>query len=136
MKKAVIFDLVGVLVEPQESMKVKREVFDFARSLKERYRLGILSNLSAEYVKDLKNEGFYEVFSEIHLSGETGLEKPGREAYLLILQKLGVIPQEALFIDDSPRNIEGARDIGMTVILYKDYQDLIEKFEEKENPLV
>jgi len=137
MKKAVIFDLEGVLVNLREGgLEIIEENFEFAKNLRENYKLGILSNLSAEYVDDLRREGFYDVFSEIHLSGETGLSKPGREAYLLILERMSVSAQEAIFIDDSPENVRAAREVGMETILFTEYGELVREFEEKENPLV
>jgi putative hydrolase of the HAD superfamily len=46
----------------------------------------------------------------------TGTLKPRPAACELILATLGVTAESALFVDDQPRNVAGARDIGMTVL--------------------
>lgn len=136
MRKAVIFDLVGVLIElsNEKEVRVIEETFNFTKELKKNYKIGALSNLPTIYKTDLKKKGFYEIFSAVDLSGETGTAKPNKEAYFSILKKLDVKPEEALFVDDSYANIKGAEDIGMSVILYKDHEEFVKKFKEKENP--
>jgi FMN phosphatase YigB (HAD superfamily) len=39
------------------------------------------------------------------------------EAYYLALEQAGAAPQESVFVDDSPRNLETAREIGITPVL-------------------
>ncbi len=128
MIKAIIFDLTGVLfrLEKGGDFEIIKDNFEFVKSLKNKYKLGILSNLSFEYKEKLKEFNFYEIFNEINLSGETGLLKPNKESYLLILQELKTSPQETLFIDDSFNNVKAARDLGMKAIHYQESENLKE----------
>lgn len=43
------------------------------------------------------------------ISGDLGLRKPSAEIYRLASDRLGVRPQEAVFVDDRPRNLDAAR---------------------------
>ncbi|MGE0005250.1 MAG: HAD family hydrolase [Parvibaculaceae bacterium] len=57
--------------------------------------------------------GFLDSFDGIVVSGDEGLLKPDREIFELFFARYGVTPQTAVFVDDSLRNVEGARAAGM-----------------------
>ncbi len=128
MIKAIVFDLTGVLfrLEKGGDFEIIRDNFELVKSLKNKYKLGILSNLPSDYKEKLKEIGFYDIFNKINLSGETGILKPDKESYLLILQELKTSPQETLFIDDSFENIKSAKDLGMKTIHYQESENLKE----------
>jgi putative hydrolase of the HAD superfamily len=50
---------------------------------------------------------------EIILSFEVGLKKPDAEIYRLSLNRLGVQPERAVFVDDQSEYCEGARALGI-----------------------
>ena len=58
------------------------------------------------------------------VSCETGLRKPAGEAYRHAAEALNVPPERCLFVDDRPSNCEGARRVGMQVILFEDAEQL------------
>lgn len=45
-----------------------------------------------------------------------GVMKPDPRAYLLMAERLGVSPQECVFIDDQPGNLRGAEEVGMITV--------------------
>lgn len=45
-----------------------------------------------------------------------GVRKPDAAAYVLIAQRMGVRVEDAVFVDDQPTNIEGARRAGMQAV--------------------
>uniref|UniRef100_A0A914ZGY4 Uncharacterized protein n=1 Tax=Parascaris univalens TaxID=6257 RepID=A0A914ZGY4_PARUN len=55
-------------------------------------------------------------FDESVISCRDGCRKPDTEIFLLAARKLGVDPQECIFIDDFAENCEGAKKVGMTAI--------------------
>jgi len=67
-----------------------------------------------------------ERFAFLHLprgvtvSGEVGLIKPDREIYRLHADTFGLSPSATLFIDDSPKNVEGAKAAGWQAVLFED----------------
>ncbi|HKP91643.1 MAG TPA: HAD family phosphatase [Thermoleophilaceae bacterium] len=60
-----------------------------------------------------------ELFDATVISGEVGLHKPEPEIFRLGAERLGVTPEECVFVDDLRENCEGAEAVGMTAILHR-----------------
>lgn len=65
------------------------------------------------------------------LSFETGVLKPAPESYLAAARNVGVAPENCLFTDDVPANVEGAQRVGMDAILFRSAADLRRHLEER-----
>jgi len=77
-------------------------------------RLLALTNWSAEtFPIGRRRFPFLDWFEGIVVSGEEKLVKPDRAIYELLLRRYAAVPERAVFIDDSQRNVEGARAAGM-----------------------
>jgi putative hydrolase of the HAD superfamily len=63
---------------------------------------------------------FWDYFSGVVVSAEVNFLKPATEIYLHLLNSYNLQPQETVFIDDLPRNIDGAKVVGMYGIVFKD----------------
>jgi 2-haloacid dehalogenase/putative hydrolase of the HAD superfamily len=59
-------------------------------------------------------------FRDIVVSTHEGLIKPDPRLYRIALDRMGRRADEVLFIDDSPANIDAARDLGFDVHLFDD----------------
>lgn len=57
---------------------------------------------------------FFDAFTGIVVSGDERLLKPAPDIYHLLFKRYGLNPADCIFIDDSPRNVEGARAVGMS----------------------
>jgi putative hydrolase of the HAD superfamily len=90
--------------------------------LKPKYRIGMLSNAGADWLHELFTDDQLALFDATALSFETGVTKPSTEAYEAIASKLGVEPQEAIFIDDQERHCAGAREAGMQALLFTGFE--------------
>lgn len=103
----------------------------FLRSLRPRYKTAILSNASLE-VREFITETFHldREFDLIIISSEEGIRKPEAELYSLALSRLDVRPDEALFIDDEQRYIDGARALGIHALQFKDAEQVIEEMKQ------
>jgi epoxide hydrolase-like predicted phosphatase len=88
------------------------------QSIKLRFKVGILSNAMPDARDNLRDYINEMAFDAIVFSGEEGIKKPNAEIYKRVLQRLDVLPEEAVFIDDLPANIEAARALGMSAIHY------------------
>jgi putative hydrolase of the HAD superfamily len=80
--------------------------------------IGLLSNNSLELVDMLTTMQIDQIFDACVISAQIGIMKPAPAAYRTILQQMGIKPSQALLIDDSLRNIEGALALGMEAICY------------------
>lgn len=98
------------------------EVFiDYIRALRPRYKTALLSNAWDDLRGVVINEWQIEdAFDELIISAEVGVAKPDAGIYELTLERLNVAPSEAVFVDDFPRNIEGAQSVGMQAIHFRD----------------
>src|SRR5579885_1856179 len=86
-------------------------------------RTGLLSNLPIPLGGRLKSNGLLKHFDQITFSFELGCTKPDRRIYEHALQGLGLPAEEALFIDDRPENVAGARRAGLHAELYTGWED-------------
>lgn len=87
------------------------------KSPSQTHKLGIISDTWPSIDNQLKVIGVYDYFSAFTFSCDLGVFKPNEKMYLDALQKCGCTPEEAVFIDDSVRNLEGAEKLGITPIL-------------------
>jgi 2-haloacid dehalogenase len=61
---------------------------------------------------------FLDRFRGIVVSGELGMMKPDARIFLHLTQTHGLEPSDCLFIDDSPRNVAGARGAGLHAVQF------------------
>jgi len=78
-------------------------------------RTGLLSNswgASDGYPRHL----FGELFDDVVISAEVGMRKPEDRIFMLASRRLGVPPDECVFIDDVEHNITAARALGFHTV--------------------
>ena len=84
------------------------------------YRLLGLTNWSAElFPIALDRYGFLHDFDGIVVSGEEGIRKPDPRIYQIVINRYRAVPEETVFIDDSLRNIQAAKESGFQVIHFR-----------------
>ena len=88
-------------------------LLDFLRSLRPERKVGLISNAWSGLRAFITSLNFEDVFDEMIISAEVGLMKPDPRIYHLALEKLGVQPEESVFLDDVLVNVEAARSVGM-----------------------
>jgi putative hydrolase of the HAD superfamily len=90
------------------------------------FRTGILSNLPIPLGTHLRANGLLEHFDHVTFSFELGCAKPERRIYEHAVAGLNIAPEEALFLDDRPENVAGAREAGLQSELYTTWEDFTE----------
>ena len=84
------------------------------------YPTAALSNWSPEtYPKVRAWFEFLDWFDEIVISGYVKVNKPDPAIYHILLERIGRQPQDCVFIDDSPANIQAARQLGFQAIHFQ-----------------
>lgn len=104
-----------------DSYQLYPEMLKTAKKLKEKYTVGLLSNLSPvmrDHIRKMYNT--QEVFNpEIYSCNlDVGAIKPELEIYQIFLNKAGKRAEECLFIDDSQKNIDAAAILGFQTLLF------------------
>jgi epoxide hydrolase-like predicted phosphatase len=97
-----------------------RELVDKIRELRKDYKTALLSNAFSNlrhYVDQVWE--IKDAFDELIISSEEGVMKPDEAIYRIALQRLGVAPHEAVFVDDFTHNVEGAREVGLHAIHFQ-----------------
>ena len=73
---------------------------------------------------------FDKWFDGVVISGEVGLYKPQPEIFELGAERIGLAPQDCVFVDDLAENCEGAEAVGMTAVLHRGADGTLERLEE------
>ena len=99
--------------------RLDEELLALIRRLKLRYQTAIISNAMSD-LHTLLTEKYpiADAFDVITGSAYEGIMKPDPRIYQRTLERLGCEPAAAVFIDDAPANVAGARAIGMHAIHY------------------
>jgi len=91
-----------------------------------RYLMAVLNNESLELNEyRIARFGLRRYFSSFFSSCFLGVKKPEAAIYRIALQLAQLVPEEAVFIDDRPLNLECAARQGMRTIQYQDAAGLI-----------
>ena len=90
-----------------------------------------LTNFSADFWPPFfeQERAFFGRFRDILVSGQVKLLKPDPAIYYLALDRFGLRPKDALFIDDRLINVEAAEAIGMPVHLFTTAEGLRARLE-------
>lgn len=117
-------DMAGISVEETrrsiENNPPNEALFAYIRDeLKSHYKIGMLSNAGANWLDDIFQPWQVALFDEVLLSYQISATKPEPVMYVTIAERLGVEPEECVFIDDQARFCTGARDVGMKAITFE-----------------
>jgi len=100
-------------------------VVEILEALGKHYRCVLLSNTNAmhwerpEYCDELASR-----FEKLYLSYQTGRLKPDHDVYQMVQSELDCEPQQIVFFDDNPTNVEGARNCGWHSYVTKGVDEL------------
>ena len=94
--------------------------------LKSSFNLALLSNINPLHLEHINLEcrDLFNQFDRCFFSCELGTRKPEAKIFEIVLDRMGFVAEETLFIDDSPPNIEGATNLGIKAILLKQPENL------------
>ncbi len=88
------------------------------------HKLAMISNMTSDSLAFIKKHCHWlELFDELILSCEIGINKPDRQIYEACLRRLNVCPNECLFVDDSLENVKGAMESGMHAIQFETFSE-------------
>jgi 2-haloacid dehalogenase len=79
--------------------------------------------------------GFLDRFEAVVTSAEVGLVKPDPAIYLLLCERHGFAPAEAVFVDDNAANVAAAAALGFDAVLFTGAASLRWELRERGLPL-
>ena len=133
--------VIETLQMPKEKIKILKKVINEdsfiddvlmvrIKELHKDHKIGLLSNYSDDLWLKIEHEWkISDVFDEIVISCEVGVIKPDPAIFNLILERLGVKADEAVFVDDRMRNIEGAKKVGLQTVFYENREQALGELE-------
>jgi putative hydrolase of the HAD superfamily len=83
-------------------------------------RTGLLSN---SWGNEYPREGWDRMFDAVVISGEVGMRKPEPKIYLHVLERLGVRPEQTVFVDDLRPNLDAAEALGIVAVHHTSYAE-------------
>ncbi len=78
-----------------------------------------LTNGTDTIPDEMRSLGIVDRFDQVFNSAEIGFAKPDRRVFEHVCHKLAVAPTDVFFTDDSPSNLKGAQEIGMSARVYE-----------------
>ncbi len=108
----------------KKHLEIDVDVTDLIRGLHDSYITGYITNIDAAKYSVFTRMFGKEIFDYGVASCSIHVRKPDPRIYRYMLKRMKVSPGEAVFIDDMPKNVRGARRLGINSILYKNRRQL------------
>jgi len=102
-------------------------ILNFLRSIKPKYKVGLISNAWSGLRAYIEREKFDDAFHHMIISAEVGVAKPEAKIYQIALEQLQVKAREAVFVDDVQENIKACEKLGMKGIHFKDSESALKQ---------
>jgi putative hydrolase of the HAD superfamily len=114
-----------------EHLHPNERLIDYMRELRARgYKLAICTNNVREWDSRWRSKlPVDEIFAVVVDSAFVGTRKPEHQIYEITLERLGVEPGAALFVDDVEINCDAARELGLTAVWFRDTDQAIAEIE-------
>lgn len=117
--------LYGYVELYKDTRKLNKDVIDIIHSLQDAgYKTPSLSNATFESMKANEHLGFYKYFDPMVVSEKIGVKKPDRRAYEITIERIGMQPEECVFVDNMRVNVTAAEEFGMKGIHFKNAKQL------------
>jgi putative hydrolase of the HAD superfamily len=107
-----------------------RDLLAFIRSLRPKHKTGIISNAWLDMRSFLVGNKLDDAFDALVLSAEVGIMKPDPRIFQMALDKFELAPDEAIFVDDMPANVDAAYQLGMQGILFQSPEHTLKRLKE------
>jgi putative hydrolase of the HAD superfamily len=113
----IIESVTRDLVFNYEKYEFYEDVEEFVIHMSKKCKLAIVSDAWPSLENVYRTAGLRNMFHSFIISSKLGVTKPNELMYKKALEELGVSASEAVFIDDSVKNCDGASKLGINTIL-------------------
>ena len=102
-----------------DTVEINEDFYEFATSIKNYFKLALLSNDSSEWSKYLRDKNnLNEYFDVITVSGDVKVKKPDEKIFILTLEKFGLAAANCIYVDDREFNLDAAKSLGIDTVLF------------------
>lgn len=111
--------VLSLIEEAFSGEQLNHELVSYIQSLRPHIQIAALTNNWSFGRSLIEWRGITELFDLIITSAEEGIRKPHPGIYQILLERLAIAPEEAVFVDDNRENIEAARHLGLYGIHFR-----------------
>jgi putative hydrolase of the HAD superfamily len=104
---------------------IDQDILGLLRALRATHRIGLISNAWDGLRPWIMSQKFDDAFDHMFISAEVGFAKPDARIYQLALEKFGVQPDQAIFVDDVEKNIAACEALGIHGVLFRTSQQAL-----------
>ncbi|MDP2571714.1 HAD-IA family hydrolase [Vibrio penaeicida] len=95
------------------------------RNLNTNIRIVLVTNATSRLNSDLSNSALEGVFDKVINSSDIGVAKPSPSFFGQAMTQLNVTAAQCVFVDDTYKNVESARALGIESILHRSTQETL-----------
>ncbi|MFC7642799.1 HAD-IA family hydrolase [Streptosporangium lutulentum] len=99
--------------------RIDHEVLELLAVARRRLPVVLVTNGTTRLESDLLALGLADAVDAVVNSARVGVAKPDARIYEIAAERAGIPAERCLFVDDSPTNVEAARAMGMSGIVYR-----------------
>ncbi|MDX1903500.1 MAG: HAD family phosphatase [Thermonemataceae bacterium] len=105
-------------------LDIPQQRVSLLRKLRSQMPIFILSNTNSTHIREVENilrsqtdaQNLSDLVQKPYYSFEMGKAKPEKAIYEQLIEECNLIPQKTLFIDDSLKNLEGAKQVHLQTL--------------------
>lgn len=120
----------GLIARLWQDLGPDEEMIEAVAAFRERgVRTGLISNswgTALKYEEDL----MARLFDGLVISHHVGMRKPDPRIYTLGAERIGLAPEQCVFLDDLPGNLKPARAMGMATVVHRSAAESVPQLEE------
>lgn len=115
-----------ILSEWDELTRFRPYMAEIIEKLGETADIALLSNAPLGFVEEIfEKNNLTRLFDKMFISANLKMAKPDEKFYLHCVNSFGKKYDEIFMIDDSPKNLEHLKEIGITPILFTDAESML-----------
>jgi putative hydrolase of the HAD superfamily len=100
----------------------RKKLINYAKELRKNIKICMLSD-QTQYIIELEEKyRFFKNFDLSIISTQVGVAKPNSKIFNLALHLLEIKPNEVVFVDDNPVNVNAAKKMGIHAFLVGDFE--------------
>ncbi len=136
--RALGYEVRGQQVLALLAGDLRPEMVQALHVIKERFKMGCITNnvksgegpgMARDAERASRFQSIMDLFDEVIESSKVGIRKPNPRIYEIACEALGVMPEEAVFLDDLGINLKPARTLGMKTIKVADPGEALDELE-------
>ncbi|KAI1413684.1 HAD-like protein [Hypoxylon sp. FL1857] len=115
-----VSEIVEAFAQARGSLQPDDTIVSFLRELKKdpAIQLYAMSNIGKEDFDELATKMDWLLFDQVFTSAAAGMRKPDQGFYRHVLDSIGLVGDQVIFIDDKEENVQAAQTLGIRGLVF------------------